>query len=222
MATVAKSNFRPWYKLHVTTLLGVVAVGAAIVYANCQWRIDSGSGGIWSWTQQYHRGWPTICRGLTVVEWTDGEISSPQFARNRIRTEYQWYTSGLALNITAFLVATGATALAGERWGRRNNRRWQFSFRSLLIVVTAVGFLLFFYRNEFFIYWWLARVLNNDSYVLYIFGGGLRFRPWYLAAPIAFGIGCVLFLSCSLFLDAMSAIARKVVWLRFRRIERAG
>jgi hypothetical protein len=91
----------------------------------------------------------------TYEEWdpTSGTVRTTH-------TGYSWDASGLIIDIFAFAILTMAFATTVERW-RRDERPWQFSVQSVLVVMTAAAVVLFIFINEFSVYWWLSDVING-------------------------------------------------------------
>ena len=201
-------NSRSWRKPYLTTVIAVLVVGGAMTYSNCELQRVGGS---WL-TCWYCQGWPVICRHLTVTTAVDYDSDAVQFLITTTTTTTSgWVKYGLLIDIAATILIFASTTVACERWRRRHASPWQFSVRSLLMLTAVVASLLILYLNEFAIYWWWSGVVDDGTNCLH---GGLQRSPWYIVAPMAFGVACLIASLYSIILLATSKLFRTVIGWR--------
>jgi hypothetical protein len=204
------SKPRPWWRLHVTTLFALAAVGSAVGY--CESRLH-----------------PSIHPPFSGFEWEDGQYGWPFSCLVRFTRFYAAPVNGgtatyrLRSDIAAALLDFAAVVLmllstlaACETWRRRKLRWWQFSVRSFFML-TAIGMLVAtMYSNNISIAWCRSELHPHGQT---IYRCGLYDIPWgpaswYVIAPMLFGIGCVVFATGGAAWMASTAVRR---WIgRFR------
>ncbi len=185
-----------WYRPHITTLIAVILVTAAVTSSQRELRGGIGAGNSWRMTSTYYQGWPVYCRQLTICETGDFSPRAQQFAVATSRTESHWFTIGLLSDIAASIMVILSTAIVCEMWLRRRLRPWQLDVRSLFLIVTVIATLTFLYQNEFAIYVWWSGFINDGSLILH---GGLHFSPWYTVYGMYVGLGCCVVVLCVAF-----------------------
>jgi hypothetical protein len=188
-ARAASKGRRPWWRLHITTLLALAAVGSALGY--CESRLR-----------------PSVLPPLSAFEWEDGAYGWPLSCLVRFTRTYLGQASlattavRLRSDVPAALLDVGAIVLmmlatvgACEIWRRRKLRWCQFSARSFF-VLTAVGMIVAIAYSSNIPIPWCKSDLHPHGQTIYRCGLAdfpWDPAPWYVVAPMLFGIGCIVF-----------------------------
>jgi len=187
----ASNARRPWWRLHVTTLLALAVVGSALGYCESQYHYGSTFGtNLLSTSQFGEYGWPLSC--LFELTTTDNTLAG---AGKTVRASVQSDAGVAVFDLAAVLAMLISTAVACEVWRRRRLAWWQFSVRSLF-VLTAVGAVVAtLYSNVIHIGWWRSEHYPDGAniYRCGLTGGLFDPIPWYVATAMLFGIGCAVF-----------------------------
>lgn len=191
-ARAASKKRRPWWRLHVTTLFALAAVGSALGY--CQSRAKPGPGFGFDLLVTYgvsDYGWPLHC--LTELSsWNSGGSAA-------VISGVRWQSDAPAALFdlaSAFLVII-STIVACEVWRRRDLRWWQFSMRSFFVLTTIGTLVAALYLNQLSIPWCRSD-LHPKGQMIYRCGladSAFDPTPWYVTAAMLFGIGCVVYSS---------------------------
>jgi len=182
---------RPWWRLHVTTLLALAAVGSALGY--CESRYQYGvtfASNLLSTNPIGEYGWPLSC--LTEFTATDNALAGP---RRILRANLQSEPTAALFDLAAVVAVLVSTATACEAWRWRKLAWWQFSVRSFFILTTVGTIVAAMYSNNISIPWCRSELHPHGQT---IYRCGLTDipwdpSPWYVVAPMLFGIGCVVF-----------------------------
>jgi hypothetical protein len=190
-ALATSSKRRPWWRLHVTTLFALAAVGSALGYCESRYHYGVTFGtNLLSSNQIGEYGWPLNC--LTEYTTTNYALAGPG---KTVRANLQSDPAAALFDLAAVVAVLVSTATACEAWRRRKLAWWQFSVRSFFIL-TAVGtFVATVYSNSISIPWCKSE-LHPHGQTLYRCGlvdTPWDPTPWYVIAPMLFGIGCVVF-----------------------------
>ena len=161
---------RHW--LHKSTWVALAIVAAALI--GVQFRFRCLTEDFATFCSVYY-GWPVYAIEVT------------EHYATHART-YDARLAGLLVDGATILLLVLSTGIAVEQWSRRTLAPWQFSLQSLVVLPAAVLSALMFYRNE--------RQILRDSPVIIVgeLSAGpmstLRFMPFWIVAPILFGIAC--------------------------------
>jgi hypothetical protein len=116
-----------------------------------------------------------------------------------------WYLPGLLLNGSLFLTIIASTAFACARWRRRALRWWQFRVLDIFALIGIVGVLAGLYRVERDFRQWWERIVEYAQFAYRI-----QELPWYVAGPLLFGIGCLIYAVGWLCVRAIHAAYRRI------------
>src|SRR6476660_5609892 len=145
---------RPWWRLHVTTLIALAAVGSALGYCESTPRF----GGAWATNliSQHNSslyGWPLVCLCSTEsTDWTNA--ASPRVV------DVYWRSDRRAalFDFLAAIAMLVSTTTALEIWRRRELRWWQFSLRSFFVLTAVATVVATLYVNGLRINWWRSEL----------------------------------------------------------------
>lgn len=178
---------RPWYRLHATTLLALLLVGAALLgrQASKHDGVHFGTN-LLSEYQLFYYGWPMECLGRMLMIDT--------VSRSILQVDWQWDWGPLLFDIISSIALLFSTALVCETWRRRDFAPWQFSLRSIFVVTAVTAIVGVAYTRDLTIpQFWLDGEGNRWHFVCC----GLAISPWYVIAPMLFGVGCVIYVVAS-------------------------
>jgi hypothetical protein len=185
-ARAAAQSGRPWWRLHVTTLFALAAVGSALGY--CESRLRPSVPPPFSafeW-QDGQYGWPLSC----LVRFTKNYVGQASLATTSVRLRSD--VPAALLDFSAVVLMMLLTVAACELWRRRKLHWWQFSVRSFF-VLTAVGMIVAtMYSNNISVPWCRSELQPHGQT---IYRCSLAGTPWYVSAAMLFGIGCAVFAS---------------------------
>ena len=189
-ARVASKKRRPWWRLHVTTLFALAAVGSALGY--CESRAKPGPVFGVDLLLTYGAsdyGWPLHC--LTELSsWNSGGPAA-------VISGVHWQSDVPAalFDLTSVFLILISTIVACEVWRRRALHWWQFSVRSFF-ALTAIGMVVAtLYLNQLSIPWCRSE-LHPKGQMIYRCGladSAFDPTPWYVTAALLFGIACAVF-----------------------------
>jgi len=176
------SGKRPWWRLHVTTLLALAVVGSAVGYCESQRHILISS------FDEREYGWPMRCLNeLGMGPWSYDSVP---------RTGSIWRSDvpAAVLDFAAVVVVLISTAVTCEIWRRRKLAWWQFTVRSFFILTAVGAVVATLYSNRISIAWWQS-ALHTQGQTIYRCGLSNPWEPtpWHAAGAMLLGIGCVVF-----------------------------
>lgn len=172
------------------TAIIVLAVGAAVLYAQVREHEGYWMGGLWQMDTHFSHGWPATALSRTVTKTYEWNMQLATIDLAAIETDYNWLPAGVLVNIVALLIVLLGTVLACELWRRRAGRWWQFNLRDLLAGVTIAAILLALDQNKIWLNEQLSAMFRGSTPYL---NAGIRYEPWYVQAPLLFGLGCVIY-----------------------------
>jgi hypothetical protein len=175
--SVMRSSDGLWYRLHATTWIAIVIIGAAVVSLDTV-RDEAGATGSARTYSFYSQGWP-----ITFLKGSETE-TLPQFVL--VDNVNDWYFGGLIFDVVASLLIMSSTAVVFESWRRRKLAPWQFNLRAMLMATAVAAAVAVLYINEVPI----PAILSDDGAVIQF---GLSASPWYVVAAMLIGIGCTIF-----------------------------
>jgi hypothetical protein len=174
---------RPWYRLQATTLFALLLVGAATLGRQMSGRDGVHFGtNLLSEYQLFCYGWPMECLDrMLMIDLASGSIT---------QVDWQWDWGPLLLDIAISIALLFSTALVCETWRRRNFAPWQFSLRSIFVVMAVMAIVGVTYTSDVTIPWHWPNGEDNRWHFVCC---GLAVSPWYIIAPMLFGIGCAIY-----------------------------
>lgn len=189
------------------TAIVVLAVGAAVLYAQVQAREGRGIGGALGMNWFFSHGWPAKALSRTVTETFDPSSLDPFTSQWTTTSEFDWSPVGVFVNVVSLVLLLSGTAATCELWRRRPVRAWQFNIRDLLAGITIAAVLLTLYQNET----WLSRRFSEMLGVSQSsWNAGIGELPWYVQVPILLGLGCVIYSAGWITTKLLSAIRCRV------------
>src|SRR6266496_2698636 len=138
---------RPWWRLHVTTLLALAVVGSAVGYCESLLRFADLDGHGQTYFELSGFGWPLAC----LYERTSGI----GFFSTKRTSDVSWRSdrAAAAFDLSALVLMLISTVIAGEVWRRRDLAWWQYSVRSFFVLTTVGTIVAVLYTNGISIPW---------------------------------------------------------------------
>jgi len=226
----APKKRRPWWRLHVTTLIAVAAVGSALGY--CESRrhhgVTFGPNASLDY-QAAEYGWPLGCLDeFTMID--RGPLPSLGLESETVRVpgvtaavSLQSDASAAFFDLAAVAVMLLSTLAACEAWRRRRLPWWQFDLKSLFVLIAIGAIVATAYSNNIPIPWCRSD-LHPKGQTIYRCGlqnTAWEPTPWYITVPMLFGIGCIVFASSGAAVNVSTAVWRLARSIGVSRRERA-
>jgi hypothetical protein len=187
----ASKKRRPWWRLHVTTLFALAAVGSALGYCESKYHAGATFGtNLLSTHQIGDYGWPLSC--LQEFSTTDySVVRSGQITRAKLQSD----VPAAMFDLVAVVAMLISAAAACEVWRRRKLRWCQFSIRSFFVATTIATIVASLYFSRLPVSWCRSELHPGGQSIYYF--GLVDFpwnpTPWYVTAAMLFGIACVVF-----------------------------
>jgi hypothetical protein len=182
---------RPWWRLHVTTLVALALIGSALGYCESKYHAGSTFGtNLLSTHQIGDYGWPLSClQEFSTTGYSAVRVG--QVTLVNLRSD----APAAMFDLVAVVAMLISAASACEVWRRRKLRWWQFSVRSLFVATTIGTIVASLYFSRIPVSWCRSD-LHPSGQTIYYFGL-VDFpwdpTPWYVTAAMLFGVGCVVF-----------------------------
>jgi hypothetical protein len=181
----------PWYRPGKIPVLAMLIVTAALIVAQfvsrpLRWGI--GEGGFHESSTSYPHGWPASCLHRIDTERID--LNPWSGIPTTWTTNHYWKPAGLVIDGFAALVLPLSTLFVFERWRCGG---WQFSIRSLMVLVAVAAGAVFLGRYEPA----FLGTIDRDGSLLSV----------AVSVPLAVGVGCAIFT-----LSWLALVPFEVVW----------
>jgi hypothetical protein len=185
------SSPRPWYRLRMLTTFALIAIGAALVYVDLSVRnistsIDQRNN---AFVLLEGFGWPFYYSHRLGMQYEKTDITKiSTLPAPTAHLRWDLIPQSIDLGFALFVLAS--TAFVCERRYRRNVSPSQFNTRSMFSAAAVVCIVTALYTNSTPLpaQW---EIYHRPPFQ--VDRCGLSRLPWYIVAPMLFGIACTVF-----------------------------